>query len=373
MPPDRRRQIEALAKSLASPNGRDWLATAPRKLGPDLCSAAALFASPKGRRFLEAASSVWDAMRESLAGVPWRELPDKDLIRLGLSGIKPLARAMAAFLGPAMPFGLGASSIDPALLQIAYYGRVAHRRDPGLRRLTLEIAFTFIGLHAAEEFGRRIEEHQNAALLLAATVAQRPPSGDSPSWLGGMAKLIENAASKDYVERLARSEHPKTVSGVLGEREDEAARKEFRGLLGERLTEDLRRLSGKDYMDIAEDVLTGRMDYSHRSARQALLRGSSWARRHAAAPEEPEGSPDFRAAQEIEEAAEKVYLASAVTRAYRLPKAQARVIEFVVSQPTPLTQEIIAEGAGVSLATVKLTIRKIAGEKARLLEILSPR
>jgi hypothetical protein len=131
-------------------------------------------------------------------------------------------------------------------------------------------------------------------------------------------------------------------------------------------------------MEIAEDVLAGRMDYAHRSAKQALLRGSSWARRHAAAPEEPERLPHFRAAQEraakeIEEAVEVQCLAAAIIRAYRLPKAKARVIEFVVSQPTPLTHEAIAEGAGVSLATVKLTIREIAGKKARLLEILSPR
>lgn len=372
----------------------------PRELAPDLAVSLALLNTEEGREYIGAALEEWAKIGGRLAEKPWRNLTDRALIALVLGQDRPVRRALGAFLGSAPPW------TNHLLLLLAYFGRALQRVTQGedIRR---EMAYLWAWLYGSAELHRRLNRHPLGKLLWAIVTGTRDPSPGAPDWSASTSHQADQLTTQ-WLRRAAltlsisvgesgrgrlgegtawtrprRGTHgPQWLRGVLGETDPLAAREEALGLLRVRLAEEVKRLRRLPPQEIAGKAVAGLLNYHKVAAEQAILRGQRGERDRHEQLEKPDSIQDPSATSALEGALERAVAetadperaAAAVIRVFRLPPAQARVVRYIAASPKDLPDPAIARNTGLSLSTVKAakaTIRRLAGDKATLLRILS--
>jgi len=381
----------------------------PHELDADIAAARGLYASPEARNFFEIAAELFFVVgKYESTAVSWPAVPDRTIVSIAMGVGTEAERAYESFLGPASWETLKGA---PLLTLFAYLGRNV-RRD--VNELTEEMRWIWRRLLADDEIVRRLLKHRVGGLLWLAAMAAGypdPPPADYPQrrrWPRWFREHVEARATKEWLRRISRSRKllpDYWLQGVLGEADVKTAREEATGLLGVRLTEELRRLNRQPLGDITVKALSGRLNYhAGRSgrpglARQAVLRGQRRERerhiltdqldgvnarvRHAPRLDQApvvgprkgatrplrreEGDP----VRQIEAtAADPDRMADRVRRVFRLSPAEAKVVHQITCTPDRQTRNQIAQKTGVSLSLVEKTLRKLAGDEAKLLKTL---
>lgn len=358
---------------------------------------------------VQATRNVWLSLRDHVSTVvQWQDreaIPDVDLIRLafGVTGSKGVE--LAPFVSMAPPPLLGGELV----VLLAYLDATE------LAEAKRAIIWAGLRVHAIEEAAHRLDRHPVGALLCAAAALHGFLEGSKwPLPVRAQLEAIEDVAAGEWLRRAAHTlsisvgsplhrqrdttwtRRPRRgtrgsawLHGVLGEADDQTVREEAVGLLGQRLSEDVDRLSRLSVDELVGQAITGKLDYHRKSAEQAVVRGWRPERERHELADDPEEAAERerhrvrleeepvvgsherakRTPPRREEVEDPQRVAAAVIRAYRLPSAQARVVEYYVQHPGEHSWAEVAEGAGVSLETVKATLRRMKAEPKKLLEL----
>lgn len=258
-------------------------------LWPQVFAAAHLLDTPGGESFARVVRSCWSTICELVARIPWQDrrvVSHSQLIPLAFGIDEEVRFATLAFIGLLPP------SVPSGMRFLAYIGRLVLRGVSEPKMTIKEMALASLGMHAAEEFHRRAQEHPMGALLFAAATA--PPPGPSGSEApraeaqilseatSPIRKMIQGGgeeAAARWLRKTAKQVPVKRARSKTGEANLPADRgpMAFRGLedaavgpLGRDLAEELERLRQEPPELLATELLSGRLNYHRKMAEQTL-------------------------------------------------------------------------------------------------------